>query len=321
MKISVIIPTFNRCDELRRTLQDLGRINTEYSWELMVVDNNSTDSTKSVVDEAAREFPAPVRYIFESEQGRCAALNAGTAAARGDILIYTDDDLRFDAHWLTAAVRGLEHFACDYVGGKILPLWPGVRPVWLSTESARQRAVIAIADYGSEPLAFGSNPALGCNLAVRREAAARVGPWDNRVGRKGRSLLGQEQREWCIRARRAGLRGYYLPDMVVFHVVPAERLNKRYFRRWFYWHGVSRAIMYREFGFDMESPEETSLDFSNVPHIAGVPRYLFRTALQYFVRTGKAYARRNVAQAFDQELWLWFFAGVIHQNAKRQWAP
>ena len=318
MKLSVIIPTFNRCEELRNTLQSLATVEGEYTWEVVVVDNNSTDGTRSVVEGIARDFPVPVWYLFEGEQGRSAALNAGVAAAQGDILVYTDDDVRFDNRWLNSVVHGLDRFDCDFVGGKILPLWPDVRPAWLSTESARQRAVIAIADYSDEPVEFVRNPPLGVNLAVRRDAAVRVGPWDTRVGRKGRSLLGQEVREWCSRARRAGLRGFYLPDMVVFHVVPAERLNKRYFRRWFYWHGVSRAIMYQESGLDVESPEQTTLDFSKVPHVAGVPRYLFRTALSYCVSTLQAYAKRNAVQAFDQELWLWFFAGVVHQLSKRQ---
>jgi glycosyltransferase involved in cell wall biosynthesis len=319
MKLSVIIPTFNRCEELSRTLRDLATVQSDYVWELIVVDNNSTDRTREVVDESARTFPVPVRYVFEREQGRCPALNAGTAAARGEIIIHTDDDLRFDTNWLNAAVHGLDRLACDYVGGKILPLWPDdVRPAWLSTDSARQRAVIAIADYGEEAIPFGSGPAMGCNFAVRREAVQRVGLWDARVGRKGTSLLGQEQREWCMRARSAGVRGFYLPDMIVHHVVPPERLSKRYFRRWFYWHGVSRAIMYREFGLDLESPEETVLDYSKVPHIAGVPRYLYRTALAYLFRTMRAYVRRSSAEAFDQELWLWFFAGVVRHLSLRR---
>lgn len=314
MKFSVIIPTYNRASELRETLRSLATVSTAESWEVIVIDNNSRDATPDVVAEAARSFPAEVRYLFEKEQGKPAALNTGIAAARGEIIAFTDDDHRFEPDWLDAALDGLNRFNCDYVGGKILPIWEGAKPAWLSTESGRHRAVIGMADYGPEPYEFGKNPAMGGNLAVRREAFDRAGLWDNRLGRRGKTLLGQEQREWCLRARAAGLRGYYLPGMVVYHIVPQERLNKRYFRKWFYWHGISRAILYENFGLDMESPEETRLDFSKVPHVAGVPRYMFRTLLRSCLAVGRAYARRDRAAAFDNELWLWFFAGIVKQR-------
>src|SRR5207245_1883949 len=83
----------------------------------------------------------------------------------------------------------------------------------------------------------------GVNLAFKREAFDRSGLWDPGIGRKAGTLLGQEVREWMLRARDAGLRGMYAPNMVVHHVIPEDRLQKRYFRRWFYWHGVSRAML------------------------------------------------------------------------------
>jgi GT2 family glycosyltransferase len=314
MKFSVIIPTYNRSGELKETLQSLSKVSSVEASEVIVVDNNSHDDTPEVVSRLSETFPGELRYLFEKEQGRPAAMNTGVAAARGDILVFTDDDLRFEPDWLEAAGKGLGRLGCDYVGGKILPLWSAPRPAWLSTASSRHRSVIAIADYGSEPFEFGKSPAVGCNMAVRREAFDRAGLWDNRLGRRGKTLLGQEVRDWCIRARAAGLRGFYVPDMIVYHVVPTERLTRKYFRRWFYWHGISRALLYENFGLDMESPEETVLDFANVPHIAGVPRYMYRTFLRSLAGAAKAYARGDVAGGFDQELWLWFFAGVLKQR-------
>ena len=173
-----------------------------------------------------------------------------------------------------------------------------------------------MADYGPEPFEFGKSPAMGGNMAVRREAFDRAGMWDNRLGRRGKTLLGQEQREWCMRARASGLLGFYVPEMVVYHVVPAERLTRKYFRKWFYWHGISRAVLYENFGLDMESPEETTLDFGKVPHIAGVPRYMYRTFLRSCAEAAKAYVRGDAVRAFDHELWLWFFAGVVSQRRK-----
>jgi glycosyltransferase involved in cell wall biosynthesis len=321
MKFSIVIPTYNRAMELRETLYSLGKISSSESWEVIVVDNNSNDNTAAVVAEIARSFPVELRYIFEGQQGKPAALNTGIGISSGQILAFTDDDHRFEPDWLDQAARGFVRFGCDYVGGKILPLWQGPMPRWLTTDSARHRAVIGMADYGSEPLEFGKNPAMGGNMAVRREAFTVAGLWDNRLGRRGKTLLGQEQREWCVRARAAGLRGVYLPQMVVYHLVPLERLKKSYFRRWFYWHGISRAILYENFGLDMESPEESNLDFSKVPHIVGVPRYMFRRCINSFVKMLRAYGRRELSAAFDQELWMWFFLGIIRQRWKSRRKP
>jgi glucosyl-dolichyl phosphate glucuronosyltransferase len=121
-------------------------------------------------------------------------------------------------------------------------------------------------------------------------------------------------REWCIRARQAGLRGFYVPEMSVRHVIPANRLEKSYFRRWFYWRGVSRAILYERAGLDMEAPERTTLDFSTVPHIFGVPRYLYRRAFANLGQWLAAALRRDPVAAFDHETWLWFFAGILKQR-------
>ncbi len=163
--------------------------------------------------------------------------------------------------------------------------------------------------------------ALGVNMVFRRECFDRAGMWDNSIGRKAGTLLGQEVREWSQRGRAAGLRGFYSPDLVVHHVIPQDRLTKKYFRKWFYWHGISRAILYQNNRLDMESPESTALDFSTVPHFAGVPRYLFRTALKKIFSIPAALARRDAIAGSEDELWIWFFAGILRQRWKDRQKP
>ena len=317
MKFSIIIPTYNRADDLRDTLRSMAGLSPGDEWEMIVVDNNSRDNTRAVVEEAARTFPVELHYIFEGEQGRCAALNSGIRASRGEIIVTTDDDVRVAPDWLNQAARALDTLGCDYVGGKVLPIWSGERPSWLPNHGGMHWSVIALLDYGVEPLEFGMRHVpLGVNLAFRRDAFERAGLWDNRVGRKAGTLLGQEVREWGLRARAAGLRGFYAPQMIVNHIIPADRLSKRYFRRWFYWHGISRAMLYEQSRIDMEAPEDTSLDFSKVPHIAGIPRYMFRTYLNSFVSMLRSLLRRDAESRFEHELSLWFFAGVIKQRWK-----
>src|ERR1051325_8220991 len=128
MRFSVIIATYNRADELVKTLESLTQLESSGPWEVIIVDNNSSDNTRDVVLERIDSFPVPLRYVMEREQGRSAALNAGIRIAQGEILAVTDDDVRVDPMWLRNAEQALERLHCDYVGGKALPIWSGNVP-------------------------------------------------------------------------------------------------------------------------------------------------------------------------------------------------
>jgi len=231
------------------------------------------------------------------------------------VILATDDDAFVEPDWLDCALDGLERLDCDFVGGRVLPLWGGPKPRWLAEQNGLHTKVIALLDHGDERREFGRGGIswpLGVNVAYRRSVFERVGLFDNRLGRKAGTLRNQAQREWHLRARAAGARGYYLPEMVVHHVVPRERLQKRYFRRWLYWHGISRATLFRTGGFDMEEPELESPPRS--PLVGGVPLHLIWKA----ARMARSFAwhslRGDATEAFEYELWLWFFAGVVRQR-------
>jgi glucosyl-dolichyl phosphate glucuronosyltransferase len=314
MKYSIVIATHNRAHDLRGTLASLATLVTPHLWEVIVVDNNGADDTPAVVRNAAATFPVPLRYAFEPVPGRCAALNTGIAMAEGDIIVTTDDDVRVPADWLENAGGELDRLGCDYIGGKVLPIWGGPRPAWLHDHPGRHWAVIALLDYGPMPIEFVRKMPLGVNMAFRRDVFKTVGEWDPRIGRKAGTLLGQEVREWCVRARAKGVRGFYTPALELRHIIPASRLNKKYFRRFFYWRGVSRALLYQQHGLDMESPQETSLDFTRVPHWLGMPRYMFRTAAASLWRAMTLRLKGDMAAAFDQELYAWMFLGIVRQR-------
>lgn len=321
MKFSVIIATYNRAESLRETLASVAKLSTKEDWELIVVDNNSTDHTRAVVEEAARNYPVTLRYLFEAEQGKFAALNQAILASRGEIIATTDDDAFIEPDWLDRAADGLKGFDCDFVGGRVLPVWGGPRPQWLPDRPGIHWAVIALLDLGMEPKEFGAGGVpwpLGVNEVTRRDAFTRVGLFDNRLGRKAGTLRNQANREWHLRAKEAGVRGFYIPEMVVHHVIPTDRLTKSYFRRWLYWHGISRAILYEKLGVDMEAPDNSELDFSKVPHIAGVPRYLYRSFQRSFSNMLRETIRREPVTSFEHELKLWFYAGMFKQRWKNR---
>ncbi len=316
MDVSIVICTANRADDLRDTLASLARVRLSGPTELIVVDNRSTDGTRAVVEEAADRSPFPVRYMYEPEDGKYAALNAGIRAAAGRVIAATDDDARFEVDWLECAVDGLSRYGCEFVGGRVLPLWGGEQPRWLAADCGLHSKVIALLDHGDEVREFGRNISwpLGVNVAYRREVFERVGLFDNRLGRKTGTLRNQAQREWHLRARAAGARGFYLPQMIVHHLVKSERLTKQYFRRWLYWHGISRAMLFQHGGFDMEEPELERSRHVGVPQLAGVPLPLIAKAGRSVRSAIWRTVRRDVKTAFEHELWLCFFAGIVRQR-------
>jgi glycosyltransferase involved in cell wall biosynthesis len=316
MDVSIVICTVNRAAELSETLKSLAMVRAPRSTELIVVDNHSTDDTKRVVQSAAADFPFPIRYLFVRQEGKYAALNAGIRASTGRTIAATDDDARFESDWLERALEALSSYQCEFVGGRVLPLWGGEKPVWVAEHNGLHAKVIALLDHGDTVREFGRGISwpLGVNVAYRREVFERVGLFDNRLGRKKGTLRNQAQREWHLRARAAGARGFYVPDMVVHHLVSRERLQKQYFRRWLYWHGISRAILYRQGGFDMEEPELCKPRYAGERLIGGVPIHLVYKAM----RTARSFAwhtlKRDISLAFEYELWLCFFAGLARQR-------
>jgi glucosyl-dolichyl phosphate glucuronosyltransferase len=321
LDLSVVVATHNRAAELTRTLASLAECHADGDWEVIIVDNNSVDSTRQVVEAAQSKFPASLSYLFEPIPGRSAALNAGIRVARGATIVTTDDDVRVNPDWLNAAAAGLQRHNCHYLTGRVEPLWPDAPPRWFPKTGGVVWGVLGLLDFGAVPVPLVGRAPIGVNAAFRRAAFDRVGLFNPILGRKAGTLLGQEMREWHIRARSAGILGFYVPDMVVRHVIPRERVTKRYFRHWFYWHGISRAILYREYAVDMESPEHTALDFERIPHVLGTPRYLFGSCIRALFACCAARLRGDDVAAFQHELKVWRFAGIFRQRLADRHLP
>jgi len=313
---TVLVVTHNRADTLRDTLGSLVGLTCRHPWEVIVVDNNSDDHTRTVVSEVAAIAPVPVQYVHEPRPGKYHALNTGIRCSAGDVIATTDDDAYPRAGWLDCALAGLEEFGCDFVGGPVHPLWRGTPPWWLQDGNAMYQKVLGLQDHGSQPLEYGLGISwpLGVNVAYRRRVFETVGLFDGRLGRRAGTLRNQAQREWHLRARTAGIRGFYVPQMIVDHLVSADRLDKQYFRRWFYWHGISRAILCQSGGLDLEEPE-SGITRAGARRLAGVPLPLFVKALRS-ARSFVWHSIRRDATAFEYELWLCFFAGLLRESFK-----
>ena len=223
LRISVVVCTYRNPGLLEKTLASLLNQTLDSArYEVIVVDNNSNDSTPDVV----ARFPS-VRYVFEPEQGLSAARNAGIRAASSDIIAFIDDDAEADPGWLQALLEVYDSVPNALaVGGKADPIWDAPPPSWLDENYHRPLSLI---DWGSEirPLRWPER-IIGVNCSFRREVFTRIGSFDSALGRMGPFLLGSEDTEIQRKIHDAGHDVYYTPRAVVHHHVPGWRMTRAY---------------------------------------------------------------------------------------------
>jgi glycosyltransferase involved in cell wall biosynthesis len=268
---SVVICTYNRPTEVGLVLDDLaaqaglaGR-----RCEVLVIDNNSTDATRAVVEARQGTGALPVRYVFEPKQGKSHALNRGVAEAAGHIIAFTDDDVRIPPTWLAEILAPFDDPACMGVAGAVMPQWSTPRPRWVSdTEPYRMMGAIVQYSQGADAGPALASP-IGANCAWRREVFERHGGYRTDLGPGGSSAPLGEDTEFGLRVMSRGERVWYSPAALLHHPVTPERLTPGYFTNWYYQSG---------------RVESRRTDLEPSVRIAGVPRYLFRELADAAVR-------------------------------------
>ena len=239
LKVTVAIPTYNRADFLRQTLA--GLVAQQFPrdhFEIIVLDNNSTDHTRAVVAEFASAHPAP-RYLLETQQGLDYARNRAIAEARGEIIVFGDDDILVQPDWLAQmAVPLLADPAqrIGAVGGEVIPVFPDGLPPWV----AEWHSPLAFRpDLG--PLEARQSP-MGANLAFPRFVFAQLGLFHTALDRAAGNYFSGGDSEMIRRVRAAGLEVWFAPAAAVKHQMPASRTTFRYARRHAFDSARSRVI-------------------------------------------------------------------------------
>ncbi|MEB3292574.1 MAG: glycosyltransferase [Synechococcales bacterium] len=213
-------------------------------YEVLVVDNGSTDRTREVVE--ARLGNPRLRYVHEPTLGLSVARNRAVQETQADILAYLDDDAIASPHWLSHLVQAYEtHPKLAIAGGKVTLLWEDqqVPPPWLSSSLAGN---LGAYDLGNE-FKLIQQPGLtprGLNYSIRRLFLAQVGGFDPQLGRVGKNLLSNEELQMTALALQAGWQVAYLPQAIVAHHVAPERMQRRWFLERGWWQGISEC--YRE---------------------------------------------------------------------------
>lgn len=242
--ISAVVCTHNRALSLEQTLISLlAQALPKDEYEIIVVDNASTDETASVV-RAMREANSNLQYLHEPKIGLSHARNAGIQSASGDYIAFLDDDELVPRDWLTSIITTFETVcpAPDICGGIIDLNWECERPAWLSDHLL---VYLGKFNYGNKAFFINSVDSFlgGGNIAIKKSVIATIGRFDLRLGRTGNDNMGNEEVDLQCRALDHGLVLYYNPEIRVFHYVPADRCTKTWHYERFYFQGVSSAKM------------------------------------------------------------------------------
>lgn len=281
--VTVAVCTWNRAQSLGRTLHGLRalRIPPGLTWEVLVVNNNCTDATDSVI--AAFAGPLPIRGLHEPRQGLSHARNRAVAEARGDYILWTDDDAVPEPGWLSAYADAFRTWPEAAVfGGPIMPDFEDGPPDWLAAalDSGRIADAYARRDLGPAPAplsAEGNLVPYGANYAIRT-AEQRTFPYDHRLGFHGHDMVNGEETAVVTAILGAGFEGRWVPGARVRHVIPKARQTAAYLRDYFV--GAGRTAVRRA----------ALADPASVPT---APRGLLRQALvsrlaYYFTRATAA---------------------------------
>jgi len=243
MKISIAICTWNRSALLKQTLQSLVdmRVPQSLDWELLLIDNRSTDNTPQVID--GFRDALPIRYLYQPVPGHSASRNAAIELAAGKYILWTDNDVVVPCNWLEAYAAGFQaHPDAAFFGGKIEPVFKVPRPDWLVTNWEKCKGVYATRDLGDQLRELNKNEfPYGANFAVRMDVQRQF-RFDTQYGRMGKSMVGDEEIAALRLMVEAGHRGVWLPNVGVQHIIPADRINEHYVAGYFVGQGQTNIV-------------------------------------------------------------------------------
>ncbi len=235
MHLTVAICTWNRADLLDDTLASLATVAIpgDVTWEVIVANNNSTDQTDAVLARHASQLP--LRRLFVAQQGKSYALNAVIERLAGDLVLWTDDDVRVPEDWIASYVEAARRWPeVSFFGGRIVPRFRAAEPVWLRPAWPLISGVFAERELGEAPFLFDRKQLpFGANMAVRVAVQKRY-RYDPELGRCGELMLSGEETALMQQWLCDGHVGMWVPRSRVEHVITPDRLELDHIRRFFF---------------------------------------------------------------------------------------
>lgn len=230
--VSIIVCTYNRCEQLRKTIESL--LNLKYdSYEIIVVDNNSTDATASV----AKEYP--VRYVFESKSGVSFARNTGLDVSHGEFVGFIDDDEIVSDNWIKAMLKAFElEGSVTVVTGPVKPQYLVPLPCWLEDNIYE----LSEDDKYKKYRLLSTNETLGTGNSLFIKKSLDGIRFDPHLGRSKDNLISGEDTDFIQKIYSKGYKAAYSPDALVYHIIPTERITLKFFIRRHFSEGITEYI-------------------------------------------------------------------------------
>jgi glycosyltransferase involved in cell wall biosynthesis len=311
MDVSVVVPTYNRRQLLAQTLNSLRQQKAgAIRYEVIVVDNDSSDDTPTVVAQFREGWP-DLKYAHEPRRGVSHARNTGIGAAQADIIAFTDDDVEPQPTWVASIKQAFDaHPEVDCIGGRINARWTTAPPSWLTTSFWGPIALQG--PKGDSPYvdaSCASRCLMTANFACRRSALLEVHGFSP-------DYLRDEDRELQLRLWRAGKRGIYIDSVVVTTEVPSERLTKRYHRQFYTRAAAAHARM--RFLDSINAEGRLVPEMPDALKLFGSPGFVFRSFVHHLSRWALSVATLNWGQAFFHETRMLYFASYIWTRHRQE---
>ncbi|MES2072215.1 MAG: glycosyltransferase family 2 protein [Pseudomonadota bacterium] len=268
ISLDLVIPTYNRPDLLALTLNSVAQasVPADMALRVIVADNNSTPERQEANKAAIAKSPlSNIVYLSERRQGRSWALNTGIQESSADYVGFIDDDEKMDVNWLEVIAVYLREARIDYIGGPCKPDWAAQAPNWLPVHVGKYRGVLGWIEQSptARPFDDFDGNLCGGNCVIRRSALLEVGGFSTMVGRSSNNLMVGEDDELQRKLRANGKLGMYDPALIIYHLIPIQRMTRKYHIRWAFWSGVSNGVRLNWL------PSEP------VASLFGLPRYRF----------------------------------------------
>jgi len=302
MDISLIICTYNRAQNLAACFQHLlnQHDNADILWEIILVDNNSTDDTRETVEKYVHESTLNISYTLETQQGLSYARNHGIALAKGTWVAFIDDDIRVSDTWLKTLHDTFLQYDCDAVGGRIHIESPQSLPAWISAD---MYGFLGHQDFGMQAHQMDGYKEFpfGGNMAVHRRVFAKIGLFDTKLGRRGEGsksdeLFKGEETDFFHRLADSGGIFRYHPDMLVLHKILPYQLEKDFFLTLHKNAGILKAQQDKE------------------PHkrrFMGIPLFVFPQLLRAITHYIRKVLSDGKNSAFRKRMNIAYFIGMI----------
>ena len=271
MRLSVVVPTSSRAVAVAQTLSGLFRQSLPAGdYEILIVENGPKSGARRATRRAERRHPRhSIRYLHEATPGLLAGRHRGALEARGEILVFADDDIDAAPEWLAAIAETFADPAVHLVGGRNLPRYESPPPAWIESYwytppyGGRACIYLSLLDLGDEPLTIDANYVWGLNFAIRRATLFELGGFhpDN-IPDELQHFQGDGETGLTMKANERGLKATYQPRALVHHRVPAARLTVGYFQRRAFYQGVCDS-------FTAIRRDPASLGVSAAPVFAG----------------------------------------------------